>query len=64
MPKKTKTEPVLKQVEKPVVEEPKKLTAKEYIEQEYPALVRSPDNMPALLMAILTEIVKGRLEHE
>ena len=46
------------------VENPKKLTAKEYIEQEYPALVRSPDNMPALLMAILTEIVKGRLEHE
>ena len=46
------------------LDKPKKLTAKEYIEQEYPALVRSPDNMPALLMAILTEIVKGRLEHE
>ena len=38
-----------------------KVTAKEYIEQEYPALVRSPDNMPALFMAILTEIVKGRI---
>lgn len=46
------------------VDKPKKMTAKEYIEQEYPALVRSPDNMPALLMAILTEVVKGRLEHE
>lgn len=63
MPKKTKIEPVLKQVEHPVVEEPNKMTAKEYIDKEYPTLNRF-DSIPALLMAILTEVVKGRLEHE
>lgn len=63
MPKKTKTEPVLKQVDHPVVEEPKKMTAKEYIDKEYPKLWRF-DSIPGLLMAILTEVVKLRLEHE
>lgn len=45
------------------VEKPKKMTAKEYIDKEYPTLNRF-DSIPALLMAILTEIVKGRIEHE
>lgn len=44
-------------------EKPKKLTAKEYIDKEYPTLNRF-DSIPALLMAILTEIVKGRIENE
>ena len=44
-------------------EKPKKMTAKEYIDKEYPTLNRF-DSIPALLMAILTEIVKGRIEHE
>lgn len=39
-----------------------KMTAKEYIENEYPEISRSPDSIPALLMAILTEVVKGRVE--
>lgn len=39
-----------------------KVTAKDYIDSEYPDISRSPDSIPSLLMAILTEVVKGRVE--
>lgn len=39
------------------------MTAREYIEREYPNLNRL-DSIPDLLRAILAEVVNGRLKHE
>lgn len=41
----------------------REITAREYIEREYPNLSRF-DNIPELLRAILTEVVNGRMKHE